>query len=123
MAAPSRLSSKARAGVLLLAFGFVLSVAGLLFAMVGLFTSRSRVVVPYVTFLGGGAGLWEAAGLVLAVLAYLAVKEGDVRRGAVMALVASVLPPVDILFLLGGILFYVSPEAKAQAGPAAGGAV
>ncbi len=57
-------------------------------------------------------GLIEIAGLIAGIYAYKAAEQGDFHNAGILAIVASVLPPLQLIMLVGGILCLVSREAK-----------
>ncbi len=54
----------------------------------------------------------KITGLLLAIFSVYLAEKKRIQRAGFIGLVASLLPPVDILFLLGSLLFFVSPEAR-----------
>jgi len=57
-------------------------------------------------------GLIEIAGLIAGIYAYKAAEQNDFHNAGILAIVASVLPPLQLITLVGGILCLVSREAK-----------
>ena len=60
-------------------------------------------------------GLLGAAGSVCGFVAWRKASNGDLASAFVWGLVASLLPPLNIVMLLGAIFAKVCPEAEAQA--------
>jgi hypothetical protein len=114
-----------KAGTILLLVGSILDIAGAFFlVLVGtLMLALGR------NFLGDGdasfpfavigalylvLGVLLAAGALVGFGAWGRAKAGDARGGWVRGLVASLLPPIRLLTLVGAILCLVSPEGEAQ---------
>lgn len=57
-------------------------------------------------------GLIEIAGVIAGIYAYKAAERGDFHNAGILAIVSSVLPPLQLIMLVGGILCLVSREAK-----------
>ena len=57
-------------------------------------------------------GTVKIAGIVLGVYSYKSIEKKDVHQAGIYALVASFLPPLDIIMLIGAILLLISKEAK-----------
>lgn len=56
--------------------------------------------------------LVKLAGLVLGFLALHSTERGDYNRAGILAIIASVLPPLDLVMLVGGIFCLISKEAN-----------
>lgn len=59
----------------------------------------------------------DIAGLIVLIMALRMTCNRDFRNAGILALIASVLPPIRILALIGGILCLVSPEARNALSP------
>ncbi len=57
-------------------------------------------------------GLVQVAGLIVGIYAYKAAQENDFHRAGTLGIVSSVLPPLQLIILAGGILCLLSREAK-----------
>lgn len=57
-------------------------------------------------------GLIEIVGLIAGIYAYKAAERNDYHNAGILAIVSSVLPPLQLIMLVGGILCLVSREAK-----------
>lgn len=65
-------------------------------------------------------GVVAAGGAVVSFLAYGKANRGDLRMGFIMGLVGCLLPPVNIVGLLGAIFLKICPEADRPPQPAWG---
>lgn len=119
-------SGMLKAGTIILLVGAILHAFGsfVLLLMGSLMLALGR------SFLGGGRGgafpfaivgtlylvlgVLLAAGAIVGFAAWGRAKAGDARGGWVRGLVASLLPPVQLVTLVGAILCLVSPEGEAQ---------
>lgn len=118
-------SGQAKAGRILLLIGAVLAAVGAAFlALAGLF-----LLAAGETFLGEEAeqsmaptvigaiylvvAALVAVGCVFGFLAYGRAMRGDVHGAWVFGLVAALVPPVQLLALVGAILLLTSPEHEA----------
>jgi hypothetical protein len=61
----------------------------------------------------------KLAGVVLGLLALHATGQNDFNRAGILAVIASVLPPLDLVMLIGGIFCLVSREANETRSPVA----
>ena len=57
-------------------------------------------------------GLVEIVGLIAGIYAYKAAERNDYHNAGILAIVSSVLPPLQLIMLVGGILCLISREAK-----------
>lgn len=57
-------------------------------------------------------GLVQIIGLIVGVYAYKAAERNDYHNAGILGIVSSVLPPLQLIMLVGGILCLVSREAK-----------
>ncbi|HII75498.1 MAG TPA: hypothetical protein HA264_00280 [Methanolinea sp.] len=108
------MSTEVKAGKLVFVVGIVIGCA-LVFLLVsaGAASTSSRLipihlVAEYLYILLA----LKITGLVLAIFSVYFAEKKCIQRAGVIGLVASLLPPVDILFLLGSLLFFVSPETR-----------
>lgn len=117
-------SGSLRAGGIVLLVGAIIQVLTAL-AVAVLVLLMGRVDMPP----GIPAGLVQVAYAVLAGLlaigagvafwAYADHRKGRVRPAWIKGLVASLLPPVQVVTLLGAVLCFASPEAQAARSPGA----
>ena len=131
-------SGLSKASKILLLVGAILS-AGLAVMMVGMaifmgvvfseFEAEAQEQDPSFRFPGplflafyGIWGLLYAAGAVCAFIGWRKASAGALDSGFVWGLVGSLLPPFNVVILLGAIFAKVCPEAEAKAHPAAGSA-
>ena len=128
-------SGLGRAGEILLLVGGILRiVGGALMALIGIFfasllgsvfaSSRSSSGAPPPGWLPGFIagfyvviGIVVAAGGIVGIVGWKRAKNGDLGGAFVWGLVGSLLPPVDILLLLGAIFCKVSEGQAPQAMP------
>jgi hypothetical protein len=112
-----------KAGTILLLVGAILSAAMALLALamtlfMGFVLAEiSEEVFPgaLFTLFYGGFGLLMVAGAVCGFVAWRKAQAGDLSSAFVWGLVGSLLPPLQILLLLGAIFAKVCPEAEAAA--------
>lgn len=110
-----------KAGEVLLLVGAILSAVGAVFlvlASIGLgalFASTDTGDAPtgFITAVYGVLAAVLAMGAVFGFLAYGKARRGDAHGGFVFGLVAALLPPVQVVPLLGAIFCKVSPEGEA----------
>lgn len=57
-------------------------------------------------------GLVQIIGLIVGIYAYNAAQENDFHRAGILAIVSSVIPPLQLIMLLGGIMCLLSREGK-----------
>lgn len=57
-------------------------------------------------------GLIQIAGLIAGIYAYKAAERNDYHNAGILAVVSSLLPPLQLIILVGGILCLASREAK-----------
>ncbi|TRZ54676.1 hypothetical protein D4Q76_01905 [archaeon] len=57
-------------------------------------------------------GLVQIIGLIVGIYAYKSAEKGDFHNAGILAVVASVIPPLQLISLVGGILCLASREAK-----------
>lgn len=117
-------SSLFKAGRIFLLIGAIMSAFGALFllaASIFLLTvgnnilggeSGSAFPATVVGWLYLGLGALLVVGCVFGFRAYGAAKAGDARRAWINGLVAALLPPLQIVPLVGAILCLVSPESQ-----------
>lgn len=111
-----------KAGEVLLLVGAIVSAASALL-MVGLAIGFSALVAAFddpdaptwVAWLYGILALIMVASTAFGFVGYGKARKGDPQGGFVFGLVASLLPPVQVIPLLGAILCRASPEGEAAA--------
>lgn len=111
------------AATILLLVGAILQAVGALFFvgmgvfMGAVFDSVGEEVGRGPGWIVGGLyiamGLLAAVGAVFGFLAHRDARRGDAHGAFVLGLVAALLPPVQLLLLLGAIFAKVSPEGEA----------
>lgn len=111
------LSSEARIGrILLLLGGLVALFMGLMMLVMmamPMWVTRSLTLQPALIMFAmvGFMGLLGIAGFAVALVGYN-VAPRDVQRAGILGVVATVLPPTNLIVLAGGILLLLSPEGK-----------
>ncbi|MDH7509668.1 MAG: hypothetical protein QHH04_01315 [Methanolinea sp.] len=114
------LSSEAKVGKILILVSLVIGILVLLFVAgigaviysAGVFSALGISLTIPLFFVGAVAAL-RIAGLVMGFLALFSTGKKDFSRAGIYAVIASVLPPLDIVMLIGGIFCLVSREANA----------
>lgn len=104
----AKLSTETQAGKILVLIGIILGAVGL----AGLFMAGSVLFFFIPTGLLYVVAAVVVIGLGLQFIAYRRATEGRVHEAGIVALVAAFVPPLNIIALIAGILFLVSPEAK-----------
>jgi hypothetical protein len=122
MPSTGELSSEAKIGRALLLVGIVVGAAGLFIATVFILLvlpslGFPRSVLSLILLLSGILGVIKLAGVLVGVLAYRAASRRDLRKAGILGIIASVLPPFDLIMLIGGILCTISPESKEWGAP------
>jgi hypothetical protein len=73
----------------------------------------------WISLVYAGLGLLTAGSAVLGFMAYGRAKAGDARGAWVRGLVAALLPPLQVVPLVGALLCLLCPEGEAQGRPRA----
>jgi hypothetical protein len=60
----------------------------------------------------------KVIGLIIGFVALSATEKKDFNRAGILAIISSVLPPLDLIMLIGGIFCLVSKEANQDKAPA-----
>jgi hypothetical protein len=60
----------------------------------------------------------KVIGLIIGFFALSSTEKKDFNRAGILAIISSVLPPVDLIMLIGGIFCLVSREANQEKAPA-----
>jgi hypothetical protein len=118
-----------KAATILLLVGAILSAVGAFFFLLmvafigaifsGLPTEGTGFPFGFIAGFYGVIGILVAAGSVCAFVGWRKASQGDFQGGFVWGLIGALLPPVQIVTLVGAILAKVCPEAEAQARPQA----
>ncbi len=114
-----------KAGRILVLVGAIMSVAAAVFLLIatlglaafGQLASEAEAdtaVAGIVTVVYGIIALLTAVGAVFGFLSFASARRGDVHQAWIRGLVAALLPPVQLLLLVGAILILVSPEHEAE---------
>jgi uncharacterized membrane protein len=112
-----------KAGKILLLVGAIVQVVGVFFvvmAMTGLSLflngagDDAGFPGPLFLLLYGGMGVLLLAGAILGFIGWRKAEHGDLHNAWILGLVGSLLPPVQVVMLIGAILVLVSPEHEAR---------
>ena len=110
----AKVSTEAQVAKILLLIGIILGVIGL--AAIALLGSAWMMFMPGLPGLFPGLmyviAVAAIIGLVLQFLAYRKASEGHMHDAGIYALIATFVPPLQLLPLIAAILLLVSPEAK-----------
>jgi hypothetical protein len=60
----------------------------------------------------------KVVGLIIGFFALVSTEKKDFNRAGILAIISSVLPPLDLIMLIGGIFCLVSKEANQEKAPA-----
>jgi len=114
------LSSEAKIGKILILVGFILGIFGTIFSIIfGIiliaFSNSEFAQKSGLSLFGGFYLVWGIlmiVGTILAIFAYKSASNHDFHKAGIMGIVASLIPPLNIFILIGGILCLTSREAK-----------
>ncbi len=115
------MSTEAKIGKILILIGIIIQVISIAAVftigsgMMGLGYGMMNWGGMMGSYFGGmfyALGLVQIIGLIVGVYAYKAAEKGDFHNAGILAIVASVIPPLQLIMLVGGILCLVSREAK-----------
>lgn len=116
-------SGLAQAGGILLLIGAILAALSV-FLMLGMFAMMTWMgntfadepgmmgFPGFMAWMYLGFGVLSVGGAIVGFIAWSRQREGDLRGAGILGIVASLLPPVQTLILVGAILCMVSPEAQ-----------
>ncbi|MFA7153429.1 MAG: hypothetical protein WC072_06525, partial [Methanoregulaceae archaeon] len=108
------LSTEARIGEILLAIGIVLSFIALVHLILyGAlpFTTRffpTHLIAGYLH----AVALVKCAGILTAITGLFSARRRRFQKAGILAVIATLLPPLDIVFFLAGLLLLASPEGR-----------
>ena len=103
------LSNEAKAGKIIILIAVVLQVIS---TIGGLILGSFASMMMWGFFGGFVLILIKFAGLILGIGSYKSAAEKDFKNAGIFAVVSSVLPPLGIIMLIGGILCLISKEAN-----------
>lgn len=112
------LSTEAKIGKILILVSLILGVLGLLGMLMGfgfraLFPmSFMRGVPLFAGFLLMATAVIKVLGLIVGYMALASTEVKNYNRAGVLAIISSLLPPLDLIMLIGGILCIISKESK-----------
>ncbi len=120
------MSTEAKIGKILILIGIIIQIIGIaavlsfgsgMLGWLGYMMSYSCEMMGWGVFggvLGGGLFLIliKIVGLIAGIYAYKSVDKGEFHNAGILAIVSSVIPPLQLIMLVGGILCFVSREAK-----------
>ena len=112
------LSSEAKIGKILLIVSLILSiVAVVLVILAGAMVAKVLQGIPGLFVQGLYIlALIKVVGIVLGVISLYSTTANHWRRAGIIALVSSIIPPLDLLMLVSGLFFLFSPEANGEEG-------
>jgi TRAP-type mannitol/chloroaromatic compound transport system permease large subunit len=110
------LSSEAKIGKIILIVSLVLSiVAVILVILAGAMVAKVLQGVPGLFVQGLYIlALVKVAGIILGVISLYSTTVNHWKSAGILALVSSIIPPLDLLMLVSGLFFLLSPEAKGE---------
>jgi len=108
------LSMEAKIGKVLMIIGIALGILALVFLIFfGNLPFSTRFFPSH--FFGGGTLILAAvkiAGIIVAISGFIEAEKKKIQRAGILAVVATLLPPLDLILLLAGLLLLISPEAR-----------
>lgn len=116
-----QLSAEANIGKILILIGIIIQAIGVAAVlaigsgMMGYWGMMSWAGGMMGSYFGGmfyALGLVQIIGLIVGVYAYKAAERNDFHNAGVLAIVSSVIPPLQLIMLVGGILCLASREGK-----------
>jgi hypothetical protein len=58
--------------------------------------------------------LIKIIGIIIGIIAFRSAENGDFRQAGILAIIASFIPPLDIIMIIGGIVCLIAPEASVK---------
>ncbi|MBP1929213.1 hypothetical protein J2741_001760 [Methanolinea mesophila] len=110
------LSSEAKIGKIILIVSLVLSILAVaLVLLAGVLIARMLQGLPGL-FIGGlyALAFVKILGIILGFVSLWSTGSGRWQRAGIIALIASIVPPLDLLMLVSGLFFLFSPEVKEE---------
>jgi hypothetical protein len=110
------LSSEAKIGKIILIVSLILGiVAVILVILAGAMVAKVLQGVPGLFVQGLYIlALVKVVGIILGGISLYSTTVNHWRRAGIIALISSVVPPLDLLMLVSGLFFLFSPEAKGE---------
>jgi hypothetical protein len=110
-------STEVKAGQILILIAVIIKVVSifLLFALNSVLPGLIDTNIIASQYLGGAIlalGVISVLGLAAGVYTYQLAYNRKIRQAGLFAVIASLLPPLDIIMLIGAILFLISSEGK-----------
>lgn len=56
--------------------------------------------------------LVKVVGIIIGIIAFRSAENGDYRQAGILAIIASFIPPLDVIMIIGGIVCLIAPEAS-----------
>ena len=108
------LSTEAKIGEILLAIGVVLSFVALAYLILYGALPFSTRFFPAHLIAGNllAVALVKCAGILTAITGLFSARRRRFQKAGILAVIATLLPPIDIVFFLAGLLLLISPEAR-----------
>lgn len=112
------LSTEAKIGKILILVSIILGIVGVFGMLVG-FTSVALFPLRYMRGFPIFAGFFiviaaviKILGLIVGFIALSSTNLKNFNKAGIYAIISSLLPPLDLIMLIGGILCLISKEAK-----------
>lgn len=111
-----RLSTEAKIGKILMLAGLVLGLAALLYLLFAGTLPFSTRFFPEPILRAGVMliAVMKSAGLICGVLALVMAEQERFQRAGILAVIGSLLPPLDLILLLGGLFCLASREGRME---------
>lgn len=114
------ISGEAKVGKILMLIGLIMGIFGaivciILGAVILAFSTSELVEQTGLSLFGGFYLVWGilmAIGAVLTIIAYKKASENNFHKAGILALIGSLIPPLNLFGLIGAILCMLSKEAK-----------
>jgi hypothetical protein len=105
----TELSNEANIGKILILVGIVLHTLSLILI---LFMSFFGIFIQFLGWSLTIYGLVGIVGLVYGIFAYTQCSKGNFHKAGIFGIISSVLPPLDVIMLIGAVLCLISKEGK-----------
>ena len=103
------LSTEAEVGKVLILIGIIFSIIStIVIFTIGLWS----LIFPIFGILALIAGIIGIVGIFYGIVAYRICSKGNFNKAGIYGIISSLLPPLDLIMLLGAILCLISKEAK-----------
>jgi fatty acid desaturase len=103
--------------------GKILILIAIIFAIIQLIAIAVIGSVGFSFFLPAWVGgivlivaLVKVVGIIIGIIAFRSAEDGDYKKAGILAIIASLIPPLDIIMIIGGIVCLIAPEASSKLG-------